>query len=711
MKAGCEWRTGKGENLEVARVVALDRIRNVGIMAHVDAGKTTTTERILFYTGINRKMGEVHDGTATMDWMDQEQERGITITSAATTCYWREHRINIIDTPGHVDFTAEVERSLRVLDGAIAVFCGVGGVEPQSEAVWRQADKYGVPRIAFVNKMDRVGADFDLVCKMMIERLHAKPVAIQLPWFENEEFIGVLDLIEMRGLAWRDENPATACSIEEIPPHLTSDVASARERMLEIACEIDDRLLEKYVSGTSISADELRATLRKGTLASKICPVLCGSAFHNKGIQPLLDAVAELMPSPIDVPPVRGKTPDGEPATRKVGDDEPFSALVFKIMNDPFVGHLAFVRVYSGTLAAGTHVYNASSGRRERVGRLLKIHAAKRSDIDAVYAGDIAALVGLRSVATGETICDEQHPILLESMDFPEPVIRLAIEPRTKLDQEKLGGALSKLVREDPTFRVEQDRDTGQTLIAGMGELHLEILVERMRREFEVSANVGQPHVSYRETILGQAEAERRYVRQTGGRGQYGHVKLLVEGTRPGSGLAFESKIVGGAIPKEFISAVETGVREVMAAGVLAGYAMRDLRVELIDGSYHEVDSSEMAFKVAGGMAFRDACQQAGVVLLEPVMRVEAVVPDSYMGDLIGDLNSRRGRVQSLEPRDGIQVIQSFVPMAEMFGYATRIRSITQGRGSFSMQFSHYEEVPKTVGQDVLARVSGGYGH
>jgi len=480
--------------------------------------------------------------------------------------------------------------------------------------------------------------------------------------------------------------------------------------MFEAGCEVDGRLLEKYVSGTPISAEELRGTLRAGTLASKICPVLCGSAFHNKGIRPLLDAVAELMPSPADVPPISGRTPDGEPALRKVGDEEPFAALVFKIMNDPFVGHLAFVRVYSGTLPAGTHVFNASSGRRERVGRLLKMHAAKRSDVDHVYAGDIAALVGLRTVATGETICDEQQPILLESMDFPEPVIRLAIEPRTKLDQEKLGGALSKLVREDPTFRVEHDHETGQTLIAGMGELHLEILVERMRREFEVSANVGRPHVSYRETVLGQAEAERRYVRQTGGRGRYAHVKLSVEGTRPGTGLAFESQIVGGAIPKEFIPAVETGVREAMTSGVLAGYAMRDLRVDLLDGSYHEVDSSEMAFKVAGGMAFRDACREAGLVLLEPVMRVEALVPDRYMGDVIGDLNSRRGRVQSLEPRDGVQVIQSFVPMAEMFGYATDLRSVTQGRGSYSMQFSHYEEVPKTVGQDVLARVSGGSG-
>ena len=703
--------TGRLETYKLARVVPLERIRNVGIMAHVDAGKTTTTERILFYTGINHKMGEVHDGTATMDWMDQEQERGITITSAATTCYWREHRINIIDTPGHVDFTAEVERSLRVLDGAIAVFCSVGGVEPQSEAVWRQADKYHVPRLAFVNKMDRVGADFGLVCNMMTERLHARPVPIQLPWFENEEFIGVLDLVEMRGLAWRDAKAAADYSIEEIPQHLAAEVATAREKLLEAVCEIDDRLLEKYVSGVSISAEELRGTLRAGTLASKICPVLCGSAFHNKGIRPLLDAVAELMPSPSDLPPVSGKTPDGETTQRKVGDDEPFAALVFKIMNDPFVGHLAFVRVYSGTLPAGSHVFNAARGRRERVGRLLKMHADKRSDIDAVYAGDIAALVGLKSVATGETICDEQNPILLESMDFPEPVIRLAIEPRTQLDQEKLGGALSKLIREDPTFRVEQDQETGQTVIAGMGELHLEILVERMRREFEVSANVGRPHVSYRETVLGQAEGERRHIRQTGGRGQYGHVKLRVEGTRPGSGLVFENKIVGGVIPKEFIPAVETGVREVMAAGVLAGYAMRDLRVELIDGSHHEVDSSEMAFKIAGGMAFREACQQAGVVLLEPVMRVEAVVPDDYMGDVIGDLNSRRGRVQSLDPRDGIQAIQSFVPMAEMFGYATDLRSVTQGRGSYSMQFSHYEEVPKTVGQDLLARASGGYTH
>jgi elongation factor G len=686
----------------------LERIRNIGIMAHIDAGKTTTTERILFYTGITYKMGEVHDGTAAMDWMDQEQERGITITSAATTCYWKDHRINIIDTPGHVDFTAEVERSLRVLDGAVAVFCAVGGVEPQSETVWRQADRYRVPRIAFVNKMDRIGADFERVCDMMAERLHARPIPVQLPLGREDAFRGLVDLIEMHSLVWPDDRIGARFEIEAIPDEMARAAAVARERLVEAACEVDDRLLQKYVNGESITPGELRSALRRGTIDLRITPVLCGAAFRNKGIRPLLDAVVDLLPSPTDIPPIRGASiDDGGPVTRRASDGEPFAALVFKIMTDPFVGQLAFIRVYSGSLQAGSQVFNVGKSRRERIGRLLKMHANKREEIEHVWAGDIAAVVGLRNVTTGSTICDEKMPVVLESMEFPEPVIRLAIEPRTKEDQQRLGVALAKLVREDPTFRVETDPETGQTIIAGMGELHLEVLVERLRREFSVGARVGRPQVAYRETIAGAAEGEARYVRQTGGRGQYGHVRLRAEPAGLGEGFVFENAVVGGAIPKEFIPAVEDGVREVMDGGILAGYAMRDIRVVLLDGSHHEVDSSEGAFKIAACMAFRDACREAGLVLLEPVMQVEVTAADAYMGDVIGDLNARRGRIELMETRDRVQLIGARVPMAEMFGYATDLRSATQGRGNYSMHFCRYEEVPKTIAEEVVARVTG----
>ena len=680
-------------------------------MAHIDAGKTTTTERILFYSGITYKMGEVHDGTATMDWMEQEQERGITITSAATTCFWRDHRINIIDTPGHVDFTAEVERSLRVLDGAVAVFCAVAGVEPQSETVWRQADRYKVPRIAFVNKMDRTGADFDNVCRMMVERLNTRPVPLQLPLGAEDGFRGVIDLVRMRAVVWADESPDSEYTFQPIPEAEAEAASAARERLVEAACESDEALMERYVGGAPIDATELLSAVRKGTLALRLTPVLCGAAFRNKGVQPLLDAVVDLLPAPPDVPPIVGLTCDGERTeTRRASFDEPFAALVFKIMGDPFVGHLAFIRVYSGRLDAGATVFNAAKGRRERIGRLLKMHANKREEVASVGAGDIVAVVGLRSAATGDTICDESARILLESMDFPEPVIRLAIEPRTKNDQDKLRTALAKLAQEDPTFRVEVDRETGQTLIAGMGELHLEILVDRLKREFSVGAAVGNPQVAYRETITRAAEAEARYVKQSGGRGQYGHVKIRIRPSAPDAGFSFQNVIRGGAIPREFIPAIEAGVREVMDYGVLAGYSMRDVAVELYDGSYHTVDSSEMAFKFAASMAFRAACGRAGAVLLEPVMQVEVTVPDAHMGDVIGDLTSRRGRIQSFESRAGIQSIRATVPMASMFGYATDVRSITQGRGNYTMHFSHYDSAPRLVSEEVVARVSGAFG-
>ncbi|PYV02844.1 MAG: elongation factor G [Acidobacteria bacterium] len=690
------------------RLVSLEKTRNIGIMAHIDAGKTTATERILYYTGITHKLGEVHEGTATMDWMEQEQERGITITSAATTCFWDDHRINIIDTPGHVDFTAEVERSLRVLDGAVALFGAVEGVEPQSETVWRQADKYRVPRIGFVNKMDRPGADFPRVLEMMRNRLHTTPVAVQLPLGKEDYFRGVIDLINMKAIAYGDETLGAKYEVEDIPQEYRKEAEKYREQLLETIADVDDRLLEKYVHGGQVSNQEIMAAMRKGTIALKFVPVLCGSAFKNKGIQPLLDAIVSYLPSPLDIPPVKGaSTNGGEPPIRHAKDDEPFSALVFKIMTDPFVGQLAFFRVYSGQLKSGSSVYNSTKDTAERIGRLLKMHANKREDIKEVYSGDIAAAVGLRNVSTGDTICDKQHPIVLEAIDFPAPVISVAIEPKTKSDQDKLGTALDKLLREDPTFKMHTDEDTGQTIISGMGELHLEILVDRMVREFGVAANIGKPQVAYRETIRQRAEAEGKFIRQTGGRGQYGHVKIALEPVEPGTGIEFENEIVGGSIPKEYIKPVEEGVREALESGVLAGYEVVDVKVTLLDGSYHEVDSSEIAFKIAGSMALKEAARRARPVLLEPVMRVEIVVPEEYMGAVTGDLHSRRGRVESTESRLGSAIIQCKVPLSEMFGYSTDMRSMTQGRATYTMHFSHYEEAPKAISEEVVAKVRG----
>ena len=692
----------------MARSVQLDKTRNIGIMAHIDAGKTTTTERVLFYTGITHKLGEVHEGTATMDWMEQEQERGITITSAATTCMWKEHRINIIDTPGHVDFTAEVERSLRVLDGSVALFGSVEGVEPQSETVWRQADKYCVPRIGFVNKMDRPGADFARVLEMMRTRLHAVPVAVQIPLGAEDRFLGVIDLIAQKAIAFDEETMGFEFEILDIPDEYREEAARYREQLIERATEVDDALLEKYLSGEALTQEDLLQALRKGTIGLKFVPVLCGSAFKNKGIQQLLDAIVRYLPSPLDVPAVTGIADDGGSLpVRKASDDEPFSALVFKIMTDPFVGHLAFFRVYSGQLQAGTSVYNATKDSAERVGRLLKMHANKREEIKVVYSGDIAAAVGLRSVSTGDTICDRARPVVLEAIEFPAPVIDVAIEPKTKSDQEKLGVALDKLIREDPTFRVHTDPDTGQTIISGMGELHLEILVDRMVREFGVAANIGKPQVAYRETIRQRAEAEGKFIRQTGGHGQYGHVRITLEPAEPGSGFEFVSEIVGGAIPKEYIAPVETGVRQALGNGILAGYETIDVKVTLTDGSYHEVDSSEMAFKIAGSMALKAAAQRAKPVLLEPLMKVEVVVPEEYMGSVTGDLHSRRGRVEATETRLSSAVIQCKVPLSEMFGYSTTLRSMTQGRATYTMHFSHYDEAPKSVSEEVISRIRG----
>ncbi len=690
------------------RSAPLERTRNIGIMAHIDAGKTTATERILYYTGITHKLGEVHDGTATMDWMEQEQERGITITSAATTCYWGDHRINIIDTPGHVDFTAEVERSLRVLDGAVALFGAVEGVEPQSETVWRQADKYRVPRIGFVNKMDRPGADFPRVLDMIRTKLHATPVAVQLPLGAEERFKGVIDLIGQKAIVFQDDTLGASFEVEEIPEEYRAEAAKYRELMIETIAEVDDRLLEKYVGGGEVTEDEIRSALRLGTIAIKFVPVLCGAAFKNKGIQQLLDAVVGYLPSPLDIPPVTGVDDgQGEPPVRHAADNEPFSALVFKIMTDPFVGQLAFFRVYSGQLKSGTQVYNSTRDSVERVGRLLKMHANKREEIKEVFCGDIAAAVGLRSVSTGDTICDRQSPIVLEAIEFPAPVISVAIEPKTKADQEKLGLSLEKLIREDPTFKVHTDQDTGQTIISGMGELHIEILVDRMVREFGVAANIGKPQVAYRETIRQKAEAEGKFIRQTGGRGQYGHVKITIEPLKAGSGFEFDNAIIGGAIPKEYISSVEHGIREATESGVLAGYEMVDIKATLYDGSYHEVDSSEVAFKIAGSIAFKEAAKAAKPVLLEPMMRVEVVVPEEFMGAVTGDLHSRRGRVESTESRLSSTIIQCKVPLSEMFGYSTDLRSMTQGRATYSMHFSHYEEAPKSVSEEVVAKVRG----
>ncbi|MFZ3213377.1 MAG: elongation factor G [Terriglobales bacterium] len=690
------------------RQVPLSRCRNIGIMAHIDAGKTTTTERILFYTGRTHRLGEVHEGTATMDWMAQEQERGITITSAATTCTWRDELINIIDTPGHVDFTAEVERSLRVLDGAVAVFDAVHGVEPQSETVWRQADKYGVPRICFINKMDKMGADFEHAIDTIRKRLNARPLAIQLPIGQEANFRGVIDLFEMKAIIWNEETLGAEFETEDIPEELKKKANAFRNQMVETVVESDDELLHKYMEGENITPEELRQALRRSTIALKLFPVICGSAFKNKGVQPLLDAAVDFLPSPIEIPPVQGLNPDhpDKKVTRKADDNEPLSALAFKIMTDPFVGQLTFIRLYSGQIKTGDSVWNPRLQRRERIGRLLKMHANKREEISEIYAGDICACVGLKNISTGDTICDEKHPIVLETIEFPAPVISVAVEPKTKGDQEKMGVALSKLANEDPTFKVHTDPDSGQTIISGMGELHLEIIVDRMMREFSVQANVGKPQVAYRETIRKAAEAEGKFIRQTGGRGQYGHVKIRIE-PNPAKGYEFVDDITGGAVPKEYIKPVGEGIREAMEGGVLAGYEMVDVKATLYDGSYHEVDSSEIAFKIAGSMAFKEAARRASPVLLEPMMSVEVVVPEEYMGDIIGDLNSRRGRVEGMEHRAGSQVIRSHVPLSEMFGYATDMRSRTQGRATYSMHFARYEEVPRSVAEEIIARVQG----
>ncbi len=680
-------------------------------MAHIDAGKTTTTERILFYTGINYKIGEVHEGTATMDWMVQEQERGITITSAATTCFWKEHRINIIDTPGHVDFTAEVERSLRVLDGAVAVFDAVAGVEPQSETVWRQADKYGVPRLAFMNKMDRAGADFFKSLESISRKLAAKPVALQIPLGQEEKFTGVIDLVRMKAMVYRVEELGAQFDEIEIPAEFVGQAREWREKLVEAVVETDNDLLEKYLGEEEIGEEELMRGIRKATINLEFVPCVCGTAFKNKGVQPLLDAVVNYLPSPLDVAPMEGVKPDSdEVVVRRASDDEPFAALIFKIMNDSYVGHLAFLRVYSGSLKAGSTVFNAARGRDERIGRLLKMHANKREEIDAVYSGDIAAAVGLKDVATGDTICARNAPVILEAMDFPEPVIAVAIEPKTRQDQDKLGFSLNKLMQEDPTFKVHTDRDTGQTIIAGMGELHLEIIVDRLLREFSVGANVGKPQVAYKESITKAAQGEGRFVRQTGGRGQFGHAKIRIEPGDPGVGYVFENGIVGGTIPREYIDPVRVGIQEAMEAGIVAGYPVEDLKVVLYDGSYHDVDSSEIAFKIAGSMAFKDAAKRAAPVLLEPVMRVEVVVPEEYMGAVIGDLNSRRGRIGQMEARGTSQVVQAFVPLSEMFGYATDLRSVTQGRATYTMHFAQYEQVPAATAQELTARSQGRVG-
>ena len=680
----------------------LDKVRNIGIMAHIDAGKTTTSERILFYTGRTHRLGEVHEGAATMDWMEEEQERGITITSAATTCQWKGYRINLIDTPGHVDFTVEVERSLRVLDGAVAVFCAKGGVEPQSETVWRQASKYHVPRIAYVNKMDITGADFHRVVDMMRTRLGTKAVPIQLPIGKEATFRGIIDLVKMKAEVYYDDEGKDIRE-EDIPAELLSEAQALREEMVEAAAEQDDELMEKFLGGEELTNDEIMSALRVGTLSCSLTPVLCGTSYRNKGVQPLLDAVLAYLPSPLDVPPVHGFVKDGEKEVIRHADDkEPFSALAFKIAADPFVGKLAFFRVYSGTISSGSYVYNSTKKKRERFSRIVMMHANHREDVETVYSGEIAAAVGLKDTTTGDTLCDESHPIVLESMEFPDPVIQVAIEPKTKAGQEKMAIALQRLAEEDPTFKTYTDQETGQTIIAGMGELHLEIIVDRMMREFKVEAVVGKPQVAYKETITKKVTAEGRFVRQTGGHGQYGHCVIEMEPQEPGAGYLFENKIVGGVIPKEFIAPIDAGIQEAAGSGLLGGFEVVDFKVAVIDGSYHDVDSSEMAFKIAGSMAFKNALEKADEKLLEPMMKVEAIVPDQYLGDVVGDINSRRGRIDNIETRLGEQSVHCFVPLSEMFGYATDLRSRTQGRGMYTMQFDHYEEVPKSVAEKVV---------
>ncbi|HEX9884307.1 MAG TPA: elongation factor G [Desulfobaccales bacterium] len=687
----------------MARTTPLNRVRNIGFMAHIDAGKTTTTERILFYTGVTHRMGEVHDGQAVMDWMAQEQERGITITSAATTCYWRDHRVNVIDTPGHVDFTIEVERSLRVLDAVVAVFDAVGGVEPQTETVWRQADRYGVPRLAFVNKMDRVGADLPRCLKMMRERLKANPVLIQLPLGEEDKFRGIIDLVAMKALVYEDAGQGTRFAAAEIPADYQELALEQHGQLLEVLAEVDEEIMERYLADQPVEIDKIKAALRRGTIALEVVPVLCGSAFKNKGIQPLLDAVVDYLPSPVDIPPVRGLDPKGNVVERGATDEEPLAALAFKLLSDPYVGHLTFLRIYSGVLASGTSVLNATKGAKERIGRLLKMHANKREEISEAYAGDIVAAVGLRHTTTGDTLADERAPVILETLHIPQPVIDIAIEPQTKADQDKLGQALGKISDEDPSFRVHSDAETGQTIISGMGELHLEIIVDRLLREFKVDARVGRPQVAYRETITEEARAEGKFVRQTGGRGQYGHVELTLKPLIAGSGVVFENKIVGGAVPREFIPAVEKGVKEAAATGIL-GYPMVDLEVALVDGSYHEVDSSERAFFIAGSMGFKEAAKRARPVLLEPIMDIEVVAPEDFVGEVMGELNARRGRITGMESRGSTQIIHGQVPLATMFGYATTLRSATQGRATFTMQFDHYEPVSASLAEEILGR-------
>jgi len=689
------------------RKVSLEKTRNIGIMAHIDAGKTTTTERILYYTGVNYKLGETHEGTATMDWMEQEQERGITITSAATTCFWKNHRINIIDTPGHVDFTVEVERSLRVLDGSVTVMCAKGGVEPQSETVWRQADHYHVPRMIYVNKMDIMGADFYNVLRMIDERLKCNAVPIQLPIGKEAEFRGIIDLVEMNADVYYDEM-GKDMRVEEIPEDMRELAEEYREKMLDAVSMFDDEIMEMYLEGKEIPTAKIRAAIRKATVAVEMVPVVCGTSYRNKGVQKLLDAIVDYMPAPTDIPAIEGINPKtDEEDKREPSDDEPFSALAFKIMTDPYVGRLSFFRVYSGTLNTGSSVLNSTKNVRERMGRILQMHANHREDIETVYSGDIAAAVGLKNTTTGDTLCDEKHPIILESMEFPEPVIRVAIEPKTKAGQEKMGIALMKLAEEDPTFKTYTDEETGQTIIAGMGELHLEIIVDRLLREFKVEANVGAPQVAYKETITKAVDQDTKYARQSGGKGQYGHVKIHVEPNESGKGYEFVNATVGGSVPKEYIPAVDAGIQGAMLAGVLAGYPVVDVKVTLYDGSYHEVDSSEMAFKIAGSMAFKEACQKAGPTLLEPIMKVSVIVPDEYMGDVIGDLNSRRGQIQGFEARSGAQQIDAFVPLAEMFGYATDLRSRTQGRGQYTMEPSHYIEIPKSIQEKIIDQHTG----
>lgn len=684
------------------REISLEKTRNIGIMAHIDAGKTTTTERMLFYTGKIHKIGETHEGGAQMDWMEQEQERGITITSAATTCMWDNHRINVIDTPGHVDFTVEVERSLRVLDGAVAVFCAKGGVEPQSETVWRQADKYKVPRIAFVNKMDILGADFIRVVGMIEDRLSANPMPIQLPIGKEDDFKGIIDLVDMKARIYNDDL-GEDIDIVDIPEEYLELAKEYRESMVEKISEVDEDLMMKYLEGEELTTEEIMRGIRKATIAVKVIPVLCGSSYKNKGVQILLDAVVKYLPSPLDVESINGVKPGtDEEVLRHADDDEPFSALAFKIVTDPFVGKLAYFRVYSGVLKAGSYVYNSTKGKKERIGRILLMHANKREEVDEVRAGDIAAAVGLKDTGTGETLCDENNQVVLETMEFPEPVIHVAIEPKSKASQDKLGTALAKLAEEDPTFRTYTDEDTGQTIIAGMGELHLEIIVDRLLREFKVEANVGNPQVAYKESITKESEAEHKYAKQSGGRGQYGHVKIRIAPQEPGKGYEFENKVVGGAIPKEYINSVDTGIKEAMQSGIVGGFEVLDVKVTLYDGSYHDVDSSEMAFKIAGSMALREAMSKANPVLLEPTMKVEVVVPEEYMGDVMGDINSRRGRIEGMESRSGAQVINAYVPLAEMFGYATDLRSNTQGRGLYTMQFDHYEPVPASISEKVI---------